>query len=125
MLLSSFINLFGQSDGTLPSTGELLKADTAVATIPIYLIKEANVKLIERKYLIEINNQQDSIIDLKDKYIKEQYTIIEDFKNKINKTNKTNIKLKEALDFKQRNNNFVIIGSSSIILGLIIGIICK
>lgn len=69
-----------------------------VAVIPIYLIKQANVKMIERLYLLEINKQQDSIIQLKDKYINEQQFIIDDFQNKIIKANDLNNNIKNELD---------------------------
>ena len=98
LLLSSSKSLLGQTNDSIPSTGNLIQTDTAVAVIPIYLIKQANVKMIERLYLLEINKQQDSIIQLKDKYINEQQLIIDDFQNKIIKANDLNNNIKNELD---------------------------
>lgn len=98
MLLNNLQSLVLANDNAIPSTGDLIQTDTAVAVIPIYLIKQANVKMIERLYLLEINKQQDSIIQLKDKYINEQQLIIDDFQNKIIKANDLNNNIKNELD---------------------------
>lgn len=98
MLLNNLQSLVLANDNVIPSTGDLIQTDTAVAAIPIYLIKQANVKMIERLYLLEINKQQDSIIQLKDKYINEQQLIINNFQNKIIKANDLNNNIKNELD---------------------------
>lgn len=98
MLLNNLQSLVLANDNVIPSTGDLIQTDTAVVVIPIYLIKQANVKMIERLYLLEINKQQDSIIQLKDKYINEQQFIIDDFQNKIIKANDLNNNIKNELD---------------------------
>lgn len=98
MLLNNLQSLVLANDNVIPSTGDLIQTDTATAVIPIYLIKQANVKMIERLYLLEINKQQDSIIQLKDKYINEQQLIIDDFQNKIIKANDLNNNIKNELD---------------------------
>lgn len=98
MLLNNLQSLVVANDNVIPSTGDSIQTDTAVAVIPIYLIKQANVKMIERLYLLEINKQQDSIIQLKDKYINEQQLIINDFQNKIIKANDLNNNIKNELD---------------------------
>lgn len=98
MLLNNLQSLVLANDNVIPSTGDLIQTDTATAVIPIYLIKQANVKMIERLYLLEINKQQDSIIQLKDKYINEQQFIINDFQNKIIKANDLNNNIKNELD---------------------------
>lgn len=98
MLLNNLQSLVLANDNVIPSTGDLIQTDTTVAVIPIYLIKQANVKMIERLYLLEINKQQDSIIQLKDKYINEQQLIIDDFQNKIIKANNLNNNIKNELD---------------------------
>lgn len=125
MLLSSSMNLLGQTNDSIPSTGDYTKADTTVATIPIYLIKQANAKMIERLYLIEINNQQDSIIDMKDKYINEQQSIITNFQKKITDVNKLNESIKKDLDKQKKRNKIIIYGAGGVIFGLIIGLIAK
>ena len=125
MLLSSSINLLGQTNDSIPSTGDYTKADTTVATIPIYLIKQANAKMIERLYLIEINNQQDSIIDMKDKYINEQQSIITNFQKRIIDVNKLNESIKKDLDKQKKRNKIITYGAGGVIFGLIIGLIAK
>lgn len=125
LLLSSSKNLLGQTNDSSPSTGKYIKSDTAVATVPIYLIKQANAKMIERIYLIKLSNQQDSIINMKDKYIKEQYSIITDFQKRVTDTNKLNESIKKDLDKQRKRNKIITYGAGSIILGLIIGLIAK
>lgn len=125
MLLSSSMNLLGQTNDSIPSTGDYTKADTSVATVPIYLIKQANAKMIERLYLIEINNQQDSIIDMKDKYISEQQSIITNFQKRITDVNKLNESIKKDLDKQKKRNKIITYGAGGIIFGLIIGLIAK
>lgn len=125
LLLSSSKNLLGQTNDSIPSTGEYIKSDTAVAAVPIYLIKQANAKMIERIYLIELNNQQDSIINMKDKYIKEQYRIITDFQKRVADTNKLNESIKKDLDKHRKRNKIITYGAGGAILGLIIGLIAK
>lgn len=125
MLLSSSMNLLGQTNDSISSTGDYTKADTTVATIPIYLIKQANVKMIERLYLIEINNQQDSIIDMKDKYINEQQSIITNFQKRITDVNKFNESIKKDLNKQKKRNKIIIYGAGGVIFGLIIGLIAK
>jgi hypothetical protein len=117
--------LLGQTNDSIPSTGEYIKSDTAVATVSIYLIKQANAKMIERIYLIELSNQQDSIINMKDKYIKEQYRIITDFQKRVADTNKLNESIKKDLDKQRKRNKIITYGAGGAILGLIIGLIAK
>lgn len=125
MLLSSSMNLLGQTNDSILSTGDYTKADTTVATVPIYLIKQANAKMIERLYLIEINNQQDSIIDMKDKYISEQQSIITNFQKRIIDVNKFNESIKKDLDKQKKRNKIITYGAGGVIFGLIIGLIAK
>lgn len=88
MLLISFLNLQAQIRMNSSSTGDLIRVDTTVVTVSIDLIKDANAKMIERLYLIDIVNQQDSIIIAKDKYITIQKDLIADKQNLINKEKK-------------------------------------
>lgn len=125
MLLSNFMNLQAQTNNGSPSTGSLSKADTTVATIPIYLIKQANAKMIERIYLIEINNQQDSIIFMKNQYIFEQHKIINDFQKRIYDANRINQTIANDLDKQKRRNKIITYGGGSIIIALILGLIIK
>ena len=119
------MSLQAQTNNVSPSTGSLLRTDTTIATVPIYLIKQANAKMIERIYLIEINNQQDSIIDMKDKYINEQQSIITNFQKRITDVNKLNESIKKNLNKQKKRNKIITYGAGGIIFGLIIGLIVK
>lgn len=125
MLLSSSMNLLGETNDSIPSTGNYTRADTTVVNVPVYLIKQANVKMIERLYLIEINNQQDSIIYMKDNYINEQQRIITDFQKRVSDANKLNESINKDLYKQKKQNNIIICGAGGVILGLIIGLIAK
>lgn len=125
MLLNSFMNLQAHIDVSSSSTGDWLKSDTAVATVPTYLIKQANAKMIERLYLIDINKQQDSIIIMKNDYILEQQRIILDFQQRIDNVNRINETIVEDLNKQKRYNKIITFGGGSIILALLIGLIAK
>ena len=63
MLLNSFMS-WCQSDTTsIISTGEFINSDTIV-NISINHIRKANTLMIERNYLLDITEEQDSIICL-------------------------------------------------------------
>lgn len=68
MLLSCFINLQAQSNDVSPLRGSDYKSDTTFVKVSIDAIKQANIKLIERQYLIKINNEKDSIIRMYNSY---------------------------------------------------------
>lgn len=124
LLLSNLKSLQANNIGC-SSTGCCIRADTTVAVIPIYLIKQANAKMIERRYLIDINKYKDSIIIMKDKYIKEQQNIIVDFQNKIGIANNLNYNIKNTLDKQRRKNKIIGYSAGGIIIGLIVGLIIK
>lgn len=125
LLLNSSNLLLGQTNDNVPSTGRVLQSDTTDVKVPIYLIKQANAKMIERLYLIKINNQQDSIIDMKDKYIREQKDIIVDFQKRVNEVNRLNQKIKDDLNKQKRKNTIITCSACSAIFGLIISLIAK
>lgn len=70
--------------------------DSTKVLIDINAIRAANVKLIEREYLIKINETKDSIIDFKDSYIEEQKRIIGDFQDKLVESERINSNLRKA-----------------------------
>jgi hypothetical protein len=126
LLLSNLNSLQANNNNTsCSSTGCYTRADTAVAIIPVYLIKQANAKMIERRYLIDINKHKDSIIIMKDKYIKEQQNIIVDFQNKISISNNLNYNIKKTLDKQKRKNKIIGYSTGGIIIGLIVSLIIK
>lgn len=125
LLLNSFMNLLAQNNGKDSSTGSELYADSAFANVPVYLIKQANAKMIERLYLIDINNQQNSIIDMKDNYINEQHNIISDFQKKLDSANKINEDMTKALDKQKKRSRVLTYCGCISIIGLIISLIAK
>lgn len=101
------------------STGKETQNDTTKVYIPIYWIKQANIKLTERLYLKDLIVKQDSVISLKDKYIKEQKSIIADFQIKVNEVNKINLNLnKDNVKLTKRKNTWKQV---AIIGGVILG----
>ena len=62
---------------------------------------------------------------MKDKYIKEQYSIITDFQKRVTDTNKLNESIKKDLDKQRKRNKIITYSAGSIILGLIISLIAK
>lgn len=126
VLLLNSLNLLAQRDSTnVPLRGSECNSDTAVAVVPINLLKQANAKMIERVYLININKEQDSIIIMKDKYINEQQKIITDFQMRVDNTNKLNESIKLDLERQKRKNKIIGYGAGGAILGLLIGLITK
>ena len=124
LLLVCSNNLLASNQDMNSSTGEKSKIDTMV-TIPLDLVRKANAKMIERKYLLYIVNQQDSIIILKDVYIEEQNKIINDFQNRITQINAINESINNDLNKQKINTRIAIGGGLCVAIGLIIGIICK
>ena len=125
LLLNSLNLLAQQNNINVPLRGSECGSDTAVAVVPINLLKKANVKMIERNYLININKEQDSIIIMKDKYINEQQKVIADFQMRVNNTNKLNESIKLDLERQKRKNKIISCGAGGVIFGLLIGLIVK
>lgn len=124
ILLSSLNNLLANDNGNSPSTGDLSLSDSLV-TININLLKQANIKLIQRKYLIKINNQKDSVINLKNDYINKQQDIIDEFRITLEHNEKINKVLEDKLNKQKKLTKTITYGGTGIILGLVIGILCK
>ena len=113
-----------QTNNGVPSTGNLQLSDTTI-TIDIKYIRLANAKLIERKYLLKVVDEQDFIISLKDNYINEQSKIITDFQNRVDNAIKINEVIKQDIE-KQKKRTKIVGGiAGSAIAILVISIICK
>ena len=125
ILLLSSLSSYAQTNDNHPSTGQIKESDTTIVAIPIKYIRNANTKLIERLYLLEINKQQDTLINMKDRYINEQQKIITDFQKRVEEANKINQSVKQELDKQKIKNKIITYGAGATIVGLIIGIICK
>ena len=126
VLILNSLNLLAQQNNiNVPLRGSECSSDAAVAVVQINLLKKANVKMIERNYLININKEQDSIIIMKDKYINEQQKVIADFQMRVNNTNKLNESIKFDLERQKRKNKIISYGAGGVIFGLLIGLIVK
>lgn len=117
MLLNSFMS-WCQSDTTdITSTGDVIKSDTIV-NVPISAIRKANVLMIERNYLLDITEEQDSIICLHKLYIEEQDSIIELFKDRVKQNNKINENINKAYEKERRKT--IIFGTTTGVLSAIV-----
>lgn len=108
LLSNCFLNLQANNLDSVPITGEQIMEDTCV-NVPIKLIRSANNKMIERKYLLKVVDAQDSIIHLNNEYVLQQDTIINDLKNRILETNRVNNELQEQ--YKKERTKKIIYGS--------------
>ena len=125
LLLFSSKNLLAQNNNDSPSTGKELKSDTTYVTIPINLIKEANAKMIERLYLIEVNSKQEEILKEQSYYIYEQTKVISDFKQKLVDSNNNIISMQNDLDRMKKRNKIITYGATGVSIGLLLGIFIK
>ena len=94
-------------------------------TLPIDLIRQANKRLIERKYLIAIYYEQDSIINYKDSYIKYQADIIDNMQHRIEQNAWLNQRLHESVEKQKKTNRILICGAAGVVAGLVVGILVK
>lgn len=109
---------------SLPLQGSNLK-DSIKVELPISLIKKANERLIERKYLISIYYEQDSIIQFQNSYIANQSDIINTMQERIVISNQINEDLNNALDKQKKKNKIITCGAVGVVAGLLIGILIK
>lgn len=117
MLLNSFMS-WCQSDTTsIISTWEFINSDTIV-NISINHIRKANTLMVERNYLLDITEEQDSIICLYKLYIDEQDSIIKVFKDKVIESNKINEDINKAYERERRKT--IIFGTTTGVLAAIV-----
>lgn len=92
----------------LSFTGEIQLAPDSTCIVPIKLIKQANVKLIERNSFIKIIQEQEDIIKLQKLELKEYSVIVGDMQNRIVSYNTINNDLnKQIKQYKKRNRILV------------------
>ena len=125
LLLFSSKSLLAQTNNDSPSTGKVLKSDTTYVTVPVNLIKQANAKMIERLYLIDINSKQEEILKEQSYYIDEQTKIITDFKQKLVDSNNNIISIQNDLDKMKKRNKVITYGAAGVIVGLLFGVFIK
>ena len=108
---------YSKNDSICSPVEEIVFIDSCNVAVPISYIRLTNEKLIERKYLIKINNEKDSVINGYSLYCVEQRNIIEDIKRDVQKANEINNKLQTKLN-KERQKTIII---SSVTGGVIVG----
>lgn len=119
LVLSCLKGWCQSNNDTIPLRGN---ADsTIMVTVGINYIKQANIKLYERKMLLEINAEKDTIIAFKDSYILEQERIIKQFQNKVQQGNDINNELSRNLE-RQKKITYIIggVAGASIITTIIL-----
>ena len=119
-LVLSYLKGWCQSNNdTIPVRGNADSA--AMVSVGINYIKQANIKLYERKMLLELNAEKDTIIAFKDSYILEQERIIKDFQERVNKGNDINNELSRNLE-KQKKITYIVggVASASIITTIVL-----
>ena len=121
LVLLNFLKVWSQNND-LPLRGINHNTDTTI-TINIDYIRKANIKLIERKYLLKLNSEKDSIINLKNNYIDEQYIIIDSLNNKLVTQHKVINNITE--DLNKQKKNIIIYSVGGTLIGIIIGLIIK
>ena len=108
----------------IPSTGEINNSDTTNVIIPIKYIRLANQKLLERNYLLEVNEVKDSIIIDYENYIKEQERINNELNVQIIEYNRINNEVNKRLQ-KQKKTSLVLggVAGASILVVVLISLV--
>lgn len=122
MLLFCLNSLQASNNDTIPLRGSNYK-DSLEVLIPIANIRNANAKLIHRNYLIEIANNQDSMIKEQQKVIDTLYAVNKNYQYDNLHLRILNNNVEEELERK----NKLIFRSITIssVIGLILGLIIK
>lgn len=95
----------------LSFTGEIQLAPDNTCIVPIKLIKQANIKLIERNSFTKVIQEQEDIIKLQKLELKEYSVIVGDMQNRIVSYNTINNNLNKQIEqYKKRNK--ILIGTS-------------
>lgn len=104
-------------------TGDLLTADTTEASIPIYIIKEVNVKLTERLQLLDLVKYQNIQIDNYKRLTEINNNTIEYYKNNLIEANNINIALNKSLKEEIRKTNILKYTTVGLLAATVISII--
>lgn len=117
LLVLNCMSSYSKNDSTCLPVEEIVFIDSCNVSVPISYIRLTNEKLIERKYLIKISNEKDSVIDKYRLYCIEQRDIIEHIQRDVQKANEVNNKLQTKLN-REKQKTVII---SSITGGLVVG----
>ena len=121
MLLYCSSNL--QANDDITSLRGSNSEDSLKVLIPIANIRNANAKLIHRNYLIQIVNNQDTIIREQQKIIDTLYTINKNYQYDNLHLAILNNNIEEELD--RKNKTIIKSITISSVIGFILGIIIK
>lgn len=119
LLLLSFTSWCRNKDTITPLRGRYYNDSLMYVNVPLNYIKKANVKLIERKFYIKLNNQKDSIINFKNQYINTQSIMIDQLSKDFKDAQNVNQNIQKDLE-RQKNKTKLILytglGAISILL---------
>ena len=108
ILLSSFMNWLKANNYDDYSTGQIIQTDTAKVTIPIYVIKKANIKLNERIKLKGLTMNQNEQIENYKKIIRLKDSKINILEDNIENYKSVNESYQEELyRIKKQNNKLI------------------
>lgn len=111
LLLYCFKSWCQNKVSELSFTGEIQLAPDRTCIVPIKLIKQANIKLIERNSFTKVMQEQEDIIKLQKLELKEYSVIVGDMQNRIVSYNTINNNLNKQIEqYKKRNK--ILIGTS-------------
>lgn len=111
LLLCCFKSWCQNKVSELSFTGEIQLAPDNTCIVPIKLIKQANIKLIERNSFTKVMQEQEDIIKLQKLELKEYSVIVGDMQNRIVSYNTINNNLNKQIEqYKKRNK--ILIGTS-------------
>lgn len=105
--LISFSSWCQRINNDFPLRGINHSDTTEYAKVPVSYIKKANVKLLERKYLLKINNEKDSVIQYYTSYVNNQNIIITELNKNYIDVQNLNKTIQKDLD-KQKNKTKVL-----------------
>lgn len=117
LLFNCLLSLVWANESDIPFTGKIQETDTTVVTVPIAIIKEANIKLHERIIL------KDIVMNLEDKVV--YYQKLTDNQTKeINQLRTDLFKMENSRDDAvDKANTFRIIAYSEAIALVLLGLI--
>lgn len=111
LLLCCFKSWCQNKVSELSFTGEIQLAPDSTCIVSIKLIKQANIKLIERNSFTKVMQEQEDIIKLQKLELKEYSVIVGDMQNRIVSYNTINNNLNKQIEqYKKRNK--ILIGTS-------------
>lgn len=115
LLLCCFKSWCQNKVSELSFTGEIQLAPDGTCIVPIKLIKQANIKLIERNSFTKVMQEQEDIIKLQKLELKEYSVIVGDMQNRIVSYNTINNNLNKQIEQYKKRNKILIVTSCGII----------